>query len=82
MSDLEATLALYQRLGICARVGPSDNDPDITQVIVGSPAYATSEYPYHVPTAGADLGGYTGFICILAFNPDGTFNHDKSGVWE
>ncbi len=81
-TDLEATLALYRRLDIRARIGPSENDPDITQVITGSHAYAISDYPNHVPTTGDDLDGYVGFLCILAFNADGKFKHDKSGIWE
>lgn len=81
-TDLEATLALYHRLGICARVGKSENDPEITQVIIGSHTYAVSDYPNHVPTTGDDLDGYAGFLCILAFNADGKFKHDKSGIWE
>lgn len=81
-TDLEATLALYRRLDIAARIGPSDDDPDITEVVVGSSAYTYLDRPNHADSIGTDLNGYSGFICVLAFNSDGKFKHDKSGIWE
>lgn len=74
MTDLEAFLALYSRLGVELQVVPDPSDASHQCVILGK------SYDHLGRVAWDKWEGYFGFFSAVTFDKDGRFL--RQGFWE